>query len=83
MINIAPLRSESQSCPEAQKFLAEFYIEKQAETTRDKISALDAELGGQSNFYAFGGEVTDDIRLSCLEYEYLVECGVVVNNDLF
>lgn len=46
--------------------------------TKSKIKKLDEILGGQSNFYAFpNGEITDDMKLGCLEYEYLGNLGLI------
>lgn len=52
--------------------LNELYTSARATSTQDKIRALES-IQGNANFYAFGGEITDDMRLGCLEYEYLSE----------
>ena len=55
---------------EADIFLAEFYGGE--EDTAKKITMLERRLGQPpSNYYAFGGTVTDEIKLGCLEYEFL------------
>jgi hypothetical protein len=64
--------SEQKSFGEkADKFLAELYHSCGAVSTAQKINVLNLKLGGEYNFYARGGEVTDDIKLACLEYELL------------
>jgi hypothetical protein len=59
------------------EYLAAFYAVSKAQTTAEKIGLLQAKLGGTFNFYALGGEVTDDMKLTCLEYEYLERMGVI------
>lgn len=55
----------------AQQCLADLYASANAKSTLEKIAAIEKELG-PSQFYGFGGEVTDDVRLGCLECEYLI-----------
>jgi hypothetical protein len=55
----------------ADKALSEFYTAHKAGTVAEKIAALEKELGGPSNFYAFGGVLDEEMKLGCLEYEYL------------
>ena len=61
---------------EADAALDELYGSARADTTQDKIRALES-IQGTANFYAFGGVLTDDMRLGCLEYEYLSEKGLI------
>jgi hypothetical protein len=56
---------------EADAALSKFYHDAKAEIIADKIKALESELGGPANYYAFGGTVSDEMKLGCLEYEYL------------
>lgn len=46
-------------------------------TLQMKIYVLDSELGGSSNFYASGGPLTDEIKVECLELQYLELKGLV------
>ena len=62
--------------PEADEFLKLFYAKVGAITVGQKIEVLTLKLG-PSNFYAFGGEVTDEMRLGCLEYELLLQEGLL------
>jgi hypothetical protein len=57
--------------------LAKLYTPVGASTTEQKIHVLERELGGQFNFYALGGNIDDDMKLACLEYEYLERMGQV------
>jgi hypothetical protein len=51
-------------------FLAEFYGGEK--TTAEKITMLERRLAQPpSNYYAFGGDLTDEMKLGCLEYEFL------------
>lgn len=61
----------------ADEALRELYARNNAITTALKISAVEIELGGSFNYYAFGGEINDDMRLACLEYEYLQRIGKI------
>ena len=68
--------------PEAQAALRNLYESaaqrfKQPTTPQFKIFVLDTELGGASNFYASGGPLTDDIKVECLELQYLELKGLV------
>lgn len=48
------------------------------ESVRDRIKILDDILGGESHFYSTGnGEITDEMKLGCLEYEYLMNLGLI------
>ena len=63
---------------EADTFLAEFYKSFEADTTQKKIALLESKfLGADSNFYAFGGDLTDEMKLGCLEYEFLEQMGKI------
>ncbi len=63
---------------EADKALEELYsAANQAVTTLEKIEALECALQENSNYYAFGGEMSEDIKLGCLEYEYLSNRGLI------
>lgn len=44
---------------------------------RLRIAALDLALGGRSNWYAFGGKLTDAVRLQCLELQWLAMHGLI------
>lgn len=59
--------------------LNRIYEQAKAQTTLEKIEALDKILEGKSNFTGFGGNkiVTDDQKLGCLEYEYLGNLGLI------
>jgi len=61
----------------ADDYLVAFYALCKAQTTASKIVLLQDKLGGTFNFYALGGEVTDEMKLTCLEYEYLERMGVI------
>lgn len=57
---------------EADKALNALYAAaNHAVETSDKIRALEKALQEKSNYYAFGGIITEDVKLGCLEYEYL------------
>jgi hypothetical protein len=63
---------------EADIFLADIYRSFDADTTPKKIELLESKfLGGGSNFYAFGGDLTEDMKLGCLEYEFLEQMGKI------
>lgn len=63
---------------EADEFLAEQYKSFGATTTQEKIKVLEEKfLGTESNFYAFGGSLTDEMRLGCLEYDFLEQMGKI------
>ena|SRR5450631_2762053 len=66
---------------EAENFLKEFYKSVGAETAAQKVTLLqiklDDALGGTANFYALGGEVSDAMKLGCLEYEFLERLGKI------
>jgi hypothetical protein len=49
-----------------------------ATTVAEKIKILNDILGGESNFYAFGeGSISEEMKLGCLEYEYLGNLGLI------
>lgn len=60
---------------EADAFLDAFYKTFTADTTQKRIALLQDNLGGESSFYALGGDINDDMKLACLEYEYLEQMG--------
>jgi|GEM_PF-4100031 len=54
------------------------YREAAACSTEAKIEALNKILGGEANFYSFGdGQVSNEMKLGCLEYEYLGNIGLI------
>ena len=65
--------------PQADAALDELYEKVGATTVAQKINALKLNLGdhGEWNFYAYGGEVNEDMILGCLEYEYLSSRGLI------
>lgn len=65
---------------EADAYLKKFYDSVGAVKTPEKINALLLKLGeesAQSNYYAFGGNLTDEMKLGCLEYEFLEQEGQI------
>lgn len=58
-------------------YLTAFYNLYNANSPEEKIALLKKTLGGTFNFYALGGEVTDAMKLACLEYEYLERMGII------
>jgi hypothetical protein len=64
---------------DAEEFLEKFYLAYKVVSTPDKIDLLQKELGGGTfNFYGFGeGELTDDMKLACLEYDFLERKGKI------
>ncbi len=64
---------------EAEEFLANFYLAYKVFSTSDKIDLLQKELGGGTfNFSGFGeGALTDDMKLACLEYDFLERKGKI------
>jgi hypothetical protein len=62
---------------EADNFLEDFYKSCGAETTQQKIAVLQLKVGADSNFYAFGGALTDEMKLGCLEYDYLEQSNKI------
>lgn len=60
---------------QADAFLRDTYKTVGAETTGEKINLLNLKLGGPSNFYGLGGEVTEEMQLGCLEYDFLSQKG--------
>jgi len=63
--------------PQADACLEELYASVGAVTTAQKITILQKELGGDFNFQAFGGVVNDQMKLGCLEYDYLERAGKI------
>jgi hypothetical protein len=63
--------------PDADTFLAKFYADYSITATAGKIKLLEDHLGGPSNFYGLGGEVNDEMKLACLEYEFLERQGKI------
>ncbi|MGD0260655.1 MAG: hypothetical protein ABSD29_12620 [Verrucomicrobiota bacterium] len=62
----------------ADAYLKDFYKSYGAENTQQKIKVLEANLGQQpSNYYALGGRLTDEMKLGCLEYDYLSQMGKI------
>ena len=62
----------------ADEFLRTFYASLGALTTRQRIAALDPQLGGPPpNYYAIGGHLDDEMKLTCLEYEFLEQKGLL------
>jgi hypothetical protein len=62
----------------ADAFLAEFYRSYGAETTQQKMKVLEANLGQlPSNYYALGGSLNDEMKLGCLEYDFLNQSGKI------
>jgi len=55
---------------EQKEKLDAFYVPFGATTTAQKIHSLETRLG-HSNFYVTGGELTDEMKLGCLEYEFV------------
>lgn len=60
----------------ADAFLIEFYKSCGAESPHQKITVLELKLG-KSNFYAYGGQVTDEMKLGSLEYDFLERQGLI------
>jgi len=77
MPSVSQLAPPPRFTQEADAYLEQFYTSARVVEVNDKISALEERLGGSSEFYAFGGEVTPEMRLGCLEYEYLLEEGML------
>ena len=62
----------------ADAYLARFYKSCGAETTQQKINVLELKLGQEpSNYYAYGGTLTDEMKLGCLEYDFLDRAGEI------
>jgi hypothetical protein len=62
---------------EADKCLVELYASVGAIEAFQKINTLQKELGGDFSFHALGGNVSDEMKLACLEYEYLERIGKI------
>jgi hypothetical protein len=62
---------------EGDQYLADFYTRFGAATAQQKMNALLTELHGSPLFYAMGGEVTEDMKLACLEYDFLDKSGKI------
>lgn len=57
---------------EADRFLAHYYDCYNAETTEQKIALLERELGqGPSNHFVYVGSINEEMKLGCLEYDFL------------
>ena len=63
--------------PGPDTFLEAFYAPFGTISTQQKIQLLQLQMGGTSNFYALGGHINDDMKLACLEYEYLEQAGKI------
>jgi hypothetical protein len=72
-----PVKPEKSFGPVAEAFLTKLYAEYRITATEGKIKVLEDKLGGPSNFYGMGGEVNDEMKLACLEYEYLERQGQI------
>lgn len=63
---------------DADAYLAETYMMTGATTTIQKINTLKLKMGDvESNFYGFGVVVNDEMKLACLEYEFLEQHGKI------
>jgi hypothetical protein len=57
---------------EADAWLDTIYKAFKATTTEEKIKVLEEMMGPKkSNYYAVGGQVTAEMKLGSLEYEFL------------
>ena len=56
---------------EADDFLRVFYHGYGITSVAGKIKILEDKTGGPHNFYGQGGAVSDEMKLACLEYEFL------------
>ena len=66
--------------PKGDAYLANFYNSIGAKTTQQKLNVLSIRLGEditQSHYYALGGNLTDEMKLGCLEYEFLEQAGQI------
>jgi len=63
--------------PQADAFLTSTYEEVGAKTTAEQINLLQMKLGGEFSFYALGGDINDEMKLACLEYEFLSRNGQI------
>ena len=63
--------------PDADAHLDAFYRSCGAETTQQRIKVLEMKLGIGSNFYAYDGNVTDEMKLGSLEYDFLEQVGLI------
>lgn len=57
--------------------LAELYHSVGAKTAEEKANAIKLAMGGDFTHYAAGGQVSDEMILGCLEYEYLSNAGLI------
>jgi hypothetical protein len=62
---------------EADQCLGELYASVGATEAFQKINTLQKELGGNFSFHALGGNVSEEMKLACLEYEYLERVGKI------
>lgn len=76
-MNTDPAVGRSTLGKNADNYLEAFYKVKNAQSVQEKITLLKGKLGGTFNFYALGGDITDEMKLACLEYEYLERMGVI------
>jgi hypothetical protein len=61
----------------AESHLSTLYGGFGATTTEQKITVLKTYVEGQASYYALGGEVSQEMILGCLEYEYLSNLGLI------
>lgn len=71
------MNPNGQFSAEAEQHLQAIYAAGGAHTTEKKIEVLNSKLGGTANFYAAGGCLTPEMKLGCLEYEYLESQGLI------
>ena len=63
--------------PAGDRELGDLYGSFGATTAQQKIKVLEAKLGQSCNYYAFGGQLNDDMKLGALEYDYLSGIGKI------
>lgn len=64
--------------PEADAFLNALYSSFGAVSIEQKINVLQTKLKEEaSQYFGFGGEVSQEMILGCLEYEYLSSEGKI------
>lgn len=61
----------------ADEALNKLYLAGNATSTDQRIEVIETALQERANFYAFGGELTPEMKLGCLEYEYLGRKGLI------
>jgi hypothetical protein len=75
---IEPVNPQPRSFGEkADAFLTELYHSVGATNTTQKLNVLRLKLGGDYHFYAMGGEINDEVKVACLEYELLGREGLI------